>query len=289
MNKKILIIGLLLGFLTIPYLAKATNLNLTVGETIEINCSATNITYNLTCSGMCENICEVDRTLSPNETYEFHEGMCDLNIFCESVINKTKGKVKFPGMITMSKGNGTVKLKIDIDDWIGNEYLKKEWNMEYSELYTVQYPFEFECPAEIKTDINLQNCLPYLSQAFNESSSLTYQISFLNQMCFEKLTECNAKVLKNDQIADDYIEKYNVLFNDWENEHAKLIDCEKQLNAGDPATTVGRLTKQVNDLNRDMRINYIPRKDYNTVFMIAIVLGVILIIIVFFSIFGGYR
>lgn len=194
----------LLGFmLLVLIMGTAKAIEISPGEIYTGNCTTDCIddTYNITCS-LCEEcnetvnetcgVCEINRTLSWDETYKNNDGICDIEFYCEDFNISKIGYVNFPVDINIKNDhNGTIFTKITIYDRNGNVMNEETNVLNSNSISDITFPHEFACPAELTTDINIDTCTPYLREFFSGADDdRLLQIFTGSTLCQEELSSC---------------------------------------------------------------------------------------------------
>jgi len=237
------------------------------------NCPSCNVT-NQTCG-----VCSIDRTLSWNETYTNNQTPCDLNIRCEAFNLTQMGKVNFPTRIKVKKDAGNFLLSIDVYDRYNNPM--ETWNKQISEEDVVEYTYEFNytCPAELTTDVNIETCSPFLESVFNTSNPMVFQMVTGQTLCMKNLVECQSKMEARSDVAHIWEQRYNLLLDQYNDMEDLYNQCYLNM---DYSNRNGTLYKAVR-ATENKYYGWVPG-----IYAIGFwVLLVILILIGAFMFFGG--
>jgi len=226
-------IGLMLmAFLVIT--AQAVEID--PGENYTVNCTA-NETVNISCTECPEcnesnttcGVCSVEKTLSWNETYTNDEGNCDLEIYCEEMNLSQIGLVNFPLEISLEKDtNNTVVFHGKIydkngrlvEEWGPKEYLKED-------MIAQRFKYDFQCPAELNTEVNLATCSPYLEYYFNTSDPMMFQLITGQSLTLQKLVDCQSTVESNVKAAGDWETKHSACVEQKAGLQENLEECQR--------------------------------------------------------------
>jgi len=240
MKSKLIALAILLGFLIIPCMAEATTYSIFPGQNQTIDCNETGGNHTVKCTVV--DVCKINRTLLPNETYSFHEGPCGIDFRCAGVADESLGYADFPMITRIENKDNATTVNLTIWDWVGNVFSEKSWSMDHEDRGYQEFSTAFRCPAEIKTEINLQTCSKFMNQILQTGDPLLYQLATGQTACMDEMIKCQgdlqAEKTRYTQTQVNYQERVD------ETQHAELelAKCEDNL---DPLNRQGTLYKEI--------------------------------------------
>jgi hypothetical protein len=206
---------LVLGLVSIGVLAEEIH----PGNSTMVNCTNETLgEYNITCSECpeynvtdCEifenvSICSIDQTIDPGEEFVMHGGVCDITVNAEECTLADTGDVYFPmDIITEQDENGSLKITLDIYDNDNNLY--QTWSKNIFRTSTVYQKdqVDFNCPADLTTDVNIGTCAKFFHSYLNESDPRLfpiYELSMGQSGATQALVSCQAQLMTKDNISD---------------------------------------------------------------------------------------
>lgn len=183
----------------------STEYNCTGNESINITCTSCNYT-NTTCPDYGQ--CSINTSIYPGDTYNNSDGVCDISLFCNKAPHY-EGQVYFPGKISIDKNEANLTIDIEIRDQNGALYQKMTYPAYYQDILSIVYPFNFSCPAELVTEVNVQTCAKYMNEILNTSDPVLAALSLGQSSCTDKLVECYGNIAGHDAAADNFMQLYN--------------------------------------------------------------------------------
>lgn len=199
------------------------------GNTTYIDCNNTNETFGVTCNECPDcnltcpdyGVCRINTSIYPGETYNYTEGVCELDIQC----NATKqhiGLVYYPGIIEIKKTDDNITVDIDIRDYQNAPYQRNTYPSYYKDILNIQFPFNFSCPADLTTEVNLETCSKYLPQIWNRTDPIMATFSYAQSKCTDELTRCYGNIIGQENRADNYERLYH-------EENKKTLELTSQI------------------------------------------------------------
>lgn len=255
-------------------------------------------TRNINCTEFCDNetleiqvndcpeenatecgVCSIDTSLHWNQTYNNSEGPCDIKVHCEPMNLTQLGTVNFPTKMKVKKEGGSFQLSIDVHD--KNDHVLESWVREISQEDVVEYAYEFNytCPAELTTEVNMHTCAPFLENYFNVTDPVIFQIVTGQTLCMERLVECQS--VKDSEIdqAHAWEQKYKSLLDEYNDIEADYEACSMNLDYNNHNSTLYRTVKAV----RNEKAGWVEPHW----FWISIVLIILIAITLLYTFVGG--
>lgn len=211
-----------------------------INDSLQVSCANCPVCNTTECG-----ICSIDRTLSWNETYNNSEGPCDLNIKCEPMNLTMMGRINFPSRIKVKKDSGNFILSIDVYDQ--NGMILESWNKQISQEDVVEYSFEYNytCPADLTTDVNMETCSPFLANVFNTTNPMVFQMVTGQTLCMQKLVDCQGERNQESDTANQWQQEYNRILNQYNDMEDLYNNCYLELDYDNPKSTVNKITSTV--------------------------------------------
>jgi len=227
------------------------------GNDINLTCNSTNQTFNITCiDNNCTNttcpqvgMCEINTSIFPGESYNNTEGVCDINLFCMQQ-PRYVGEVYFPGVISIDKTGNSITVDIDIRNHEGGPYQRNTYPAYYEDIISIEFPFNFSCPAELVTDVNFATCQKYLGAMINTSNPVLGALAISTSDLSQELVKCYGDIIGHENRADNYEQLYHEENKRSQELTHELEDCQYNLNDPLNGTCAIEKNKLLNEMNR---------------------------------------
>lgn len=196
------------------------------------NCPGCNTT-NVTCPS-----CSIHTSLSWNQTYKNNETPCDIEIYCESMNLTQMGIVNFPARMKVKKDGGNFLLSIDVFD--RNGMVLESWNKQISEQDVVEYTYEYNysCPAELTTNVNMETCAPFLENVFNTTNPMVFQMVTGQSVCMQRLVDCQSRMDSKSDVAHYWEREYNRILDQYNDMESLYNGCFLEMDYNNPNSTL---------------------------------------------------
>lgn len=285
MDRKLLILLwiLLLSALIVVFLALSSTLGVAYkvgifpGQNVSIDCSVRNDSVGVACSP--STVCKINRTLVPDEDYAYNEGVCEVNFKCTGTSIDSVGQVKFPMTMFVENKDNSSFVSYYIEDWLGNPYKNKTWEFLHEDTIVQEYKTNFICPAEIKTDINIQTCSKYLNEILQTGDPLLYQLASGQTGCMNNLINVTSDLRALDNEYQSYKVNYETVRIHNLNLSASIVECQNVL------------TSELDEFNQNGTVGkWKARADSKVEYWwqwLAIALIVMIVIIILMWIYSG--
>lgn len=274
------------GFMVLALATPVHAVDINPGDVRNFNCSelCVNGTLGVSCANCpeqnltCGN-CSVEKALHWNETYVNDDGPCNLEIYCEAMNLTQMGTVNFPTRIKVKKDGGNFFLSIDVYD--RNNMILESWNKQISEKDVVEYTYEYNysCPAELSTDVNIETCSPFLETMFNTTNPMVFQMVTGQTLCMEKLVDCQSKMEARSDVAHVWEQRYNLLLDQYSDVEELYNDCYLNMDYNNRNGTLHKAVRAT----RNEYAGWVP----GSFFWFSILEGIILLLIGMWMFFSG--
>lgn len=265
--------------------AQAAEIN--PGDVRNFNCSefCTDGSLEVSCASCPEcnvtecGVCSIDATLEWNQTYNNTEEPCDLNIHCQEMNLTQMGIVYFPSRIKVRKDSGNFYLSVDV--YNRNGMIENSWNKQISEEDVVEYTYEYNysCPAELTTNVNMETCAPFLSSYLNVSDPVMLQVFTGSTICMRNLVDCQSKMEARSDVAHLWEQRYNLILDQYNDIEELYNDCYLEMDFNNHE---GTLRKTVTAVRQEFS-GFVPGVWVwytGILFVLLVILGV-------YALFGG--
>lgn len=244
-----------------------------ITDSMVINCvhdNSTCPTYNNTLNGTCY----VDYDLIGGEKYNNTDGPCDVHVSCTS---KAKFQdFKYPTTIAIQRDNNTLDIGITVLDPNEEEFMTWTKSLVEKDIVDLKYGFDFQCPHEVISDVNLQTCQEYLDPILGEQNPMIYALATGQNDCVSKLTNCTAQLVSCRNSDEKYEFKYIETKSSLDVCNARKQELEYELS--DPN---GQCMENVNEVQNKIR------GEANLWFTTTIILGICVVIFVIYKLNEG--
>lgn len=228
------------------FVAAAQAIEINPGDVRNVNCTENCVNGSLPvscatcpqCNATECGVCSIDTELHWNETYNNTEGPCDIEIFCEPMNLSQMGKINFPSRIKIKKDSGNFQLSIDVYDQ--RDQILESWNKQISQEDIVEFTYEFNysCPADLTTDVNIETCSPFLETVFNTTNPMVFQLVTGQSACMQRLVECQSKMEARSDVAHIWEQRYSLILDQYSDVEELYNDCFLQMDYNNRNSTL---------------------------------------------------
>lgn len=140
--------------------------------------------------------CKIHKDLQGGQFINNTGGSCDINITCDSSTCGRFQDVDYPTTISFRKTNGSSDVLVDILVKNFKDEQIQTWTESFEPEKTVDatYKFDFICPHEIITDVNMQTCSKYLDPILGEQNPLIYALATGQNNCTNTVTRLQGEI-----------------------------------------------------------------------------------------------
>ena len=218
--------------------------------------------------------CTIDKHLEDGENYAITDGPCDLNLTCGTGYGGNYMGMTYPGIISLIKDQNRIKIQVNVTDPNGEEVVNWKKDLEQNDILNLQYPFNYICPHEVITSVNMQTCAEYLDPILGEQNPLIYSLATAQNNCTNQLMQSISEKTALSLAMTECQIRISQMTEDNENCHAQKASQYDELN------------RDIDELENEYLQYKLDTVSVN--WMYAFVVALIIIVLIGFSyLFGG--